>query len=322
MSGSTAISTFDIAEFRPLRKPKDGIQQLGGLDVLKHLLAIFVVIQHTWSATRYPSEMKLGYEHLTDIINGAVFGFFLISGFFFKAPKKNLTFIQRKAQRLLIPFFLFSILYGIIFIVAFGVSPEKLIFSTITLQGNSMQLYFLPYLFVVDITVGMLFSLRSSRPFAILLLALACCITITLLLPTASSTGANPKLFPYYGVAYLLGMAIARYPKAAGLIFFILFLVVGFLYDPRFLDAALMVFLFAVFLNAFKFLKLRIPGSGAVYILHTPFLNFSVSFLLMYFGINNWYNLIFTIISTYVLCIFLFLVFVYAFPKQRKLILE
>jgi peptidoglycan/LPS O-acetylase OafA/YrhL len=50
------------------------------IDILKHLLAICVVIQHTHSSARYSTGTNARLEQLGFLVQGAVFTFFLISG--------------------------------------------------------------------------------------------------------------------------------------------------------------------------------------------------------------------------------------------------
>ena len=294
----------------------------GGIDAMKHLLAIFVIIIHTWSNSRYGSEMLSTYSILVNLINGAVFGFFLISGYFSK-PQINLKkFAQKKFKRLIIPFFIFSTIYAIAMtVLGHGKTLTEYLYSVVTLHGTAMQLYFLPYLFLIELIIIFFLNKRFGSKNFIYLLFLFLNILV-LIFHTDNSTGSELKLIPFYISAYLLGILWRKISTAQKLLIILLYLIVGLLYDERLLDALLMINIFQIFINLSKYFPPTIPGSGGVYILHTPILNFLISIILLNIGIQNWYNLIFTVILTYLSCILITYLFIKFYPKYKWILLE
>jgi uncharacterized membrane protein len=66
----------------------------------------------------------------------------------------------------------------------------------------------------------------------------------------------------------------------------------------------------------------REPGSGGVYLLHTPIINFAISIALLKVGFAQWPNAILTVVCTYLLCLALTLGFIRILPKWRWMLLE
>ena len=294
----------------------------GGIDALRHLFAVWVIILHSWSASRYPSEMRQGYEALTEMVGGAVFGFFLITGFFLRPRDDFRRYSADKARRLIVPYLLFSAIYGVAAIVLHGQPVLPLFIKTLILSGTSMQLYFLPYLFLADVGAVALFSwvVVPSKLAVFGLLALA--TALALAFPTPHSTGPGPQLMVFYVVGLLAGMLIARGGAGISLALCGAATVLGVSVDPRFLDAGLVIVLFAIFRIFSGLFPPQLPGSGAVYLLHTPVLNFAVSTALLSIGIGSWWNLGTTVALTCVICVAFAVALVSYAPSLRKLLLE
>lgn len=294
-----------------------------GLDALRHLLALAVIIQHTWSASRYSEGMYPHYLLLTDLVDGAVFGFFLIAGFLAKPRNDISVYTKSRAWRLFMPFALFSMLYAIAGVILGQERPIDYLIRFFTLNGSSAQLYFLPYLFLIDLIGVVLLRLTGCRGSWLLPAALTAAVGVALLLPTASSTGPGLSLSIFYLVAYLAGAVSARtrgafalLPLGAGAF------ALGLALDPRFLDASAMLFLCYAALRLSHRIKRPLPGSGAVYLLHTPIINFSISTFLYRAGIIEWSNFILTVTLTYILCLIVMNLTIYYIPKSRNLLLE
>lgn len=126
--------------------------RIGTLDVLRHLFAVAVIFQHMPSKTRYSPELNRTIGELVSYVDGAVLGFFLISGLLSSSGSGNASFFasaRRQAWRLLLPFTLFSLLYGVLLTALGKSSLEDGLWRLLTLQGSGPQLYFLPYLLAV-----------------------------------------------------------------------------------------------------------------------------------------------------------------------------
>lgn len=293
-----------------------------GIDVFRQFLAIFVIIQHTWSTSRYTEAMYPDYLFLTDVVNGAVWGFFFISGFFARERNNISLYAKDKFKRLIVPFLLFSIIYGVLNIFIWGKGLENIVYSILTLHGTSMQLYFLPYLFIIDIVFVYIFSQFKTYKIPLILSFLAIFIICVLAMPTDSSTGSDLKLIPFYALAYILGTLYSNYRKLSLVVSILASFIVGIVFDARFLDISLMLAMFSVLVNLFKDSNLKIFGAGGIYLLHTPFTNFVISIILLKIGILGWYNFGLTILLTYIVCLLATYAFIKIAPKYRYLLLE
>lgn len=294
-----------------------------GIDIFRQFLAIFVIIQHCWSTSRYSENMYSDYLLLADVVNGAVWGFFFISGFFTKERDRIAPYIADKFNRLIIPFLVFSIIYGVLNIFIWGKGVSDIFMSIASLQGTSMQLYFLPYLFIVDIVFVYLFSCFKKYKIQLTWFFFISLILSALAFSTESSTGSDVKLIPYYALAYITGMLYSQYRNLLSMVLLICSsFVVGLAFDERFLDISFMLAMFIILLTIFKNSNLNIFGAGGVYLLHTPYTNFIISIILFKIGVLGWLNLGLTVFLTYIFCIFMTYIFMKSAPKYRYLLLE
>ncbi|MBC7957621.1 MAG: acyltransferase family protein, partial [Cytophagales bacterium] len=177
----------------------------GGLDLLRHLFCVAVIVQHMASASRYSLHTNQGLASVISWVDGAVLGFFFISGFLFKDPENLQVYAKRQALRLLLPFFIFSLLYAVALAVVGKAELASSLASTLILQGSGMQLYFLPYLLLVSLLYAACKQMRGAR--GVLLLAAFC---LSLFMPTATPSGPDPKLLPLYMCAYSLGALVGQ----------------------------------------------------------------------------------------------------------------
>lgn len=129
------------------------------IDILRHIFAIAVIAQHMTSASRYSVETNLELARIINWIDGAVIGFFLISGYLFKAQNNIFAYCRKQTIRLIIPFFLFSLIYSVLLAILGKESLVDGLEKTVRLQGAGMQLYYLPYLLFVTIV----FSIVERR---------------------------------------------------------------------------------------------------------------------------------------------------------------
>jgi len=117
------------------------------LDLYKHILAVFVIILHMTSS-RYSDTFLHELSTIQNFVDGAVAGFFLIAGFFFREEITFKHLILKSFKRLMIPYFVFSIIYSVLLSLLGKKDFSNGLIDTLLLHGGSMQLYFLPYLFI------------------------------------------------------------------------------------------------------------------------------------------------------------------------------
>ena len=307
----------------------------GGLDLLRHLFILAVIFQHMLSPTRYSIELNAFIATTSTYIDGAVAGFFLISGFFSKKLAltrwSEVTSLGiRFANRLLVPYLLFSVIYGVLLVSLGKMTLVDAIERTVTFAGVGPQLYFLPYLFLISVSVAVYEAITSrTSNFQFLALAGACAVigTWSFLVPIKISTGPEPLLLPFYAAAYLLGVVTARSrnPIFPGLLGISAAAVLVFA-EPasRAFDSALVVLLFSasLFASRMKLLQRRFPGSGGVYLLHAPIVNHALSTVLVTLGIIGMANLFAAIIATYIITLLATLMVIRFSPRLRGLLLE
>jgi len=309
-----------------------------GVDILKHVAAIGVIIQHMHSASRYSAATNGRIAEMTTFAQGAVLIFFLISGFFFRAKQEPsmlstlFKHIQRYGKRLLIPFVAFSAFNAFVLIAMGKLSWDGAFWSLVTGYGVGMQMYFLSFLFYIAILgAGVQIAARfidgREALFALPIAVIA--VAVVLHFRTQSATGDSYRLFPLYVLAFLAGRiaAIAKRKlkgravavTAGALLVFLGLAVVDFRF--YFLAAGLALFEAAWYLSSILPNR-RAPGSGGVYLLHTPIVNFAVSALLMKLGIVQWPNVLLSIAVTYFLCLTLTLSALRVEPRLRLILLE
>jgi fucose 4-O-acetylase-like acetyltransferase len=297
------------------------------IDILRHILALAVILQHM-ASSRYTAETYQNLLSAVNWIDGAVIGFFFISGFLFKPKDNPLTYIKTQTTRLLLPFLLFSCLYTIALTLLKKTTLLQGLTSTLHLQGAGMQLYFLPLLLLVTATSALLSKAIPPRlhlpiQFAVLPILTFICLS----LPTHSSTGPDPKLLPLYWLAFLLGNLHQltlkfRYHSILIISLITTLLLIG-LKDPRFFDLAGFIILFSSLHQLSSFLPYhRLPGSGGIYLLHTPVINFTVSTALQKLGLIETPNIYLSVILTYLFCLASTLFLIRQWPQHKWLLLE
>lgn len=302
--------------------------RLVGLDLLKLLLAVAVVVQHMTSEARYTEDVNDFIVALASWVDGAVAGFFMISGFLL-SPKVNtgfLAFVRRSAFRLLLPYLLFSLIYAFAMAGLGKAGVVDGLVDTILLRGAGPQLYFLPYLFCMQVAAWPLLAIRQRA--AVTLTIAAAMFVVATLLPTAISTGHDVKLVPLFLGCFALGVgfrALRDRDLAVATMVAVAACAAAIPFDHRAIDVLLVVVLFycALRLSATGLLdRLVIFGSGAIYILHTPVLNHTVSTTLQRAGIEGYFNLAASVTITVAVCLGAAFIVLRWFPRARGLLLE
>lgn len=315
---------------------KDGHDFLG-IDIFRHLLALCVIVQHM-PCVRYSAATNARLDHLAFFVQGAVLTFFLLSGFFFRlriqssARSTLLHYFERQCKRLLVPFVLISAVNAAVMLARHRMTARAVAIDFARMNGVGLQMYFLPYLLVISFLVAVVHigARRSQRREAVVLLAAAALlIAVALHYQIPGVTGNYVRLFPLYLLMFILGRLLALNLALPGPALSRLFLALSILFfgglgmaDFRFWYVAVAIAGFEFFYWVSAFLPNgRAPGSGGVYLLHTP-ANFAVAGGLAKFGITQFPNAIATVAVTYILCLAVTLFYIKALPAYRYLLLE
>ncbi|QWX83327.1 acyltransferase family protein [Cellulophaga sp. HaHaR_3_176] len=309
-------------------------KRFGGLDILKHILAIFVITQHMHSQSRFSIEVNLYLTEIINYINGAVITFFMLSGFFFSTKDSTKVSIKRIFNRTIIPYTLFSIIYGAFLILYQNDSIIKHLLSFFTLKGSAMQLYFLSFLFLIYTFYILYFKaikhLKFNNKYAelILLLLLTC---LSYFLPTVSPTGSDYKLIFLYTLSFGIAIHLSNLRKQnknkfkkTSIVLILIYLFLG-LIDFRFFHISSSIFLLSIFLQLsekIKYFNKQFPGSGGVFLLHTPIVNFVISIILLKLGFTEKSNLFSAIVLTYFSTLTFTILFIKIWPKHKSILLE
>jgi len=192
-----------------------------------------------------------------------------------------------------------------------------------------MHLYYLPFLFLIYSFYLVVHKFFSKNNYRFVLISILILLSIiSLFLPTQFATGSNYSLFSIYALSFGICIYLSSIKKESNKqflwntsIIITISLLIGFL-DFRFIHIAIMLLLFILFLNISKRIKKQLPGSGGVYLLHTPIVNSVLSILFVSFGVFEMENLFLTLIATYGLTLLITLGFIKLFPKQKFLLLE
>lgn len=294
-----------------------------GIDLLKHLFSLAVIFQHMASETRYSSETNLILSKINDCLDGAVIGFFLLFGFLFKLDDNFYPFIQKKMVRLLLPFLFFSLTYTILLYLSGKATLYNGIYATLTFQGSGPHLYFLSFLIFINI-ISYIFSPITKNNIISLFLLIILLLILSLGFSTSTSTGSDIKLIPLYLLSFSLGRFIKNniHRISISLIALAFSLAISFI-DKRFTDLSIIILFFIVLLIFYKnFPNKRIPGSGGVYLLHTPITNYGISSILILLGITELHNVIFSAFLTYLFCFLFTYIFINYYPRYKWLLLE
>lgn len=297
-----------------------------GIDLLRHGLCLAVIVQHMPSS-RYSAETMQGMAVLADWVQGAVLGFFFIAGYLFKPMVNPLQYAKRQTWRLLVPYLLFSLAYTVLLAALGKGTWSGGLLATLALQGAGMQLYFLPFLWIVSVAHAVPFSGRGWRVRHAWFGVAAGWLVLSAMWPTTSPTGPSWRLLPLYACAHALGAwtaQLSRQGTGDGLAMLVaLGIGAAGWYDPRLFDVGGVMLLVWGVLHLRRFFpEHRLPGSGGVYLLHTPVLNFTISSLLQQGGVSQGWNIAASVALSYGLCLALTLQVTRRWPSWRWLMLE
>ncbi len=298
-----------------------------GVDLLRHVLTIAVIYQHMMSRSRYSEGVADALDYWVPLVDGAVACFFMLSGYFSRPGLTGARVIVT-ARRLLVPYFLFCLVYAVLLAALGKLSAVEAVERTFTFAGVGPQLYFLPYLFAVSVVVTSVIDRIPSgleRPLTgvlILVLFLA-----YLALPTERSTGPEFRLLALYALAYALGVYRARNagkPECLAAIVIAGLALILLPWQQREWDLALIVLLVEVALRGSTLIGRtgRLPGSGGIYLLHTPILNYGISVVLLKFGVGEVANVVLALALTYLIALAITLGVIHAMPRLRPYLLE
>ena len=328
-----SISKFIMESTAEFNK-KNSIR-LGGIDLLKHLFALFVVFQHMTSESRYSIETNIFIQDTVRYIESAVMGFFLISGFFFHSQITIKIWLKKNFKRIILPFLIFSLLYTLLLFVFGKGSLSGGIIKTVMLHGASMQLYYLPYLFVISFFYLLLSKWAKFLKIHFLIivfLIILVSLIVSLFLPTDSVTGSDYKLLPIYFLCFGVGICFQsiRETKCKKLNLLVLlaivfFCIIGFMLDTRCFHLSFIIALFLAAFNLsikYKSIQRIFHGSGGIYLLHTPIVNFAISTLLVKIGVLDVLNLFISWGTTYLCCLVLTFMWIKLYPKRKWILLE
>lgn len=280
----------------------------GLMDVVRHFFCVAVIFLHMNSASRYTHDTNLWIKEAGNYIDGAVFGFFALSGFYFQTKKSLGGHVRQQTKRLLVPYFVFSVLYSVLL---FGLGKQALVdglIATVTMHGAGMQLYYLPLLFILNISCAA-YIFKRGYPSSIALLFVVLGLIISSIGQAgSSSTGSSPGLYGLYTASFVTGLLIRETSnRRYALVFASIGIGIAFLYglylDSRMLDLAGVIFLMIL---AIQFVDrvpdFRFAGSGGIYLLHTPVANFAISTVLLSVGLTERSNVLAAVLLTYAVC--------------------
>jgi hypothetical protein len=186
----------------------------GALDLLKCVLVLGVVLQHSGFA-RFNAEEQELVANLRHFFSLVVVGFFWAAGYLIDVNERADVFLKKRFMRLIVPFLVISIVNWIIFLSLARVTGRSfgydytigdMLHVLFTLQGVGPQMYFLPYLFLLQ-TAAFFSARRFASP------ALLAALSILLLLlwfatdPNFKNLGPSPGNIALYASSVFLGMA-------------------------------------------------------------------------------------------------------------------
>jgi fucose 4-O-acetylase-like acetyltransferase len=197
------------------------------LDGLRGLAIVMVVATHVLDYTQLPSDLKGTIASWVQTI--AVPPFFLVDGFLFLRKLDRTqrfsygNYIRQSAQRLVVPWVVFSILYAM-FRLAFEYADPAAQFvirgkggaeiaAAMYYSAISAQMYFLLSLFLLRMASFLTYHLRTCER---LLVVAIWCASIALWqainIPAYFDHGLDPVLNACWGIQYyLLGIVLYRY---------------------------------------------------------------------------------------------------------------
>ena len=295
------------------------------LDVLRGLAILGVLVLHSHFASRFSKETLAVQDTMETLFDWALLAFFFISGFLNDSSVPFLLAAKKKSASLLVPFFVYNMVYSLIFLAArpFGwintdnVFSQALIIVEAPFRSPGFQLYFLPYLFLISMFVCSLDKLNNRhRGWAyICTLLFVLAFYVSRGYPAASYGPALSNL-PLYLTSYLAGVFTKplwdKEWVRSRFIFVALGLLLGGLVVFRCRAVSLLAppLIAATVRVVSSFHKPKLLGSmgeasGSIYLWHTPVMLPAITKLLAFCGIPSMLNYFGSIFLTIAICILL-----------------
>jgi peptidoglycan/LPS O-acetylase OafA/YrhL len=292
----------------------------GALDLLKCVLVLGVVLQHSGFSRFNIGEQELvaGLRHFFSLV---VVGFFWAAGFLIKPNEAFQVFLKKRFSRLLMPFIAVSLINWISLTslahvtgrgFGYDYTLPDLGWVLISLQGVGPQMYFLPYLFLLQ-SVAFLIERKLSAPWVHAVLSLL--LLLLWVVTDADFKQAGPSLgnVSLYASAVFLGMACRHFNTPSAMWIGALGVVpvlagCAFLPPGLWHDVCCWIAPAALYF-AFKQCGARAAWTGingdtfAVFLWHTPILMPFLSFLSVWLFPRGYLALLATVLGAIVLSI-------------------
>jgi len=299
--------------------------RIAELDCLRGLAILGVLMIHSCFKDRYAQETMAAQTIMARLFDWSVLAFFFSSGYLHDRSEPLAVTVKKKWMSLLLPFFLYNAFYMVFFVVAkpMGWVQNVSLEINFHLLANGLvltpafQLYFLVYLFLISIFVGVVDKLPKPYVGHAYWLLLLVVLSFYLIRGyPESSYGQYYSRIPLYLVAFLSGV-ISRpvFEKrlkikqawiwAVALVVVLIMLVYMQLPKLSLAVPPLLVGLARTvpkLMNA-RWLLLMGSMSGSIYLWHTPILLPACTKLLAHFEIPSLINLFASIGLTLVVCI-------------------
>jgi len=318
------------------------IKRLSELDTLRGISIIGVLVLHSMFSNYFSDTTNDGISLLVKLFDWSVLSFFFCSGFLLKRKHNPKAVIFNASRKLLIPFFVYNLLYNILFYLLNILNITDVTdfsnrhFLLIILISPGFQLYFLWMLFLANSISGSIYSFFKDAIYVYIAGAL-CLIPFLFYyfygFPSQSHGGDILK-FPLYLSAFSFGFIASRFRKNSLFrilvsIGFVLVLVMAiFIPLPISIISIFVPYLLMESIiwsrrrMSLSFLSEIGKISGSIYLWHTPLL-LPFLFLLLYeSGFKEFYLYAACLILCLAFCVFMrFVLQRLNFPFKRFFLL-
>jgi len=303
----------------------ESARRSGLIDVVRGIAIVGVVLIHSGFQSRFDPPTLSVCAFLSVLFDWAVLAFFFLSGLLLDERQTFAVFLKKRTCSLLVPFVFYSLFYNLAFGIIqaltdkhfFGYQWKVSLLWLGWFQSPAFQLYFLPYLFIIAVSLFCLCRLISPRWHGWMLIAgLAGMVALyqTIGWPEQSHGSEWTKL-PLYFTAFLFGVVGRTIPRDRPKLPVILLCVIGFglalvshhmclwsLFVPPLLFLAVSK---VRSLTNSKLLQAIGRSSGAIYLWHTPILLPTLTTLLALSQVPAMVNFVLSVILTITFCILL-----------------
>lgn len=189
------------------------------LDLLKCVLVLGVILFHSGFQRISTAEKEI-VAHLQHFFSFVVLGFFWSAGYLMKPDAGSGSWAKNRGVRLLLPFLAVSMVNWLAFLLAeslsqkefgYAVSAREFLEKILTLQGVGPQMYFLPYLFFLQLAAGLVERVIGESK-ALWLVAGMLLVGWMFLNPGHLPLGPAIQNLPLYLAALFLGMGCREWP--------------------------------------------------------------------------------------------------------------